>query len=86
MWQIATRLSTYKHLSKCSALYTAKRKLENAKAQVGAKVGHLFRVIKCQFGYIKARFRGQAKNTAQLTTLFAWSNLWKMRRQLSTIA
>jgi len=42
----------------------------------------LFRVIKRQFGYVKVRFRGLMKNTAQLTTLFALSNLWMARKQL----
>ncbi len=31
-------------------------------------------MIKRQFGYVKNRFRGLAKNTVQLTTLFALSN------------
>jgi len=82
IWQIAARRSTYKHLSKRSVLYKAKRKIEKAKAQVRAKVEHPFRMIKRQFGYVKTRFRGLAKNTAQLTTLFALSNLWMVRRQL----
>ncbi|MEO4045843.1 transposase, partial [Pseudomonas sp. CAU 1711] len=43
---------------------------------------HPFRVIKRQFGYTKVRFRGLAKNTAQLVTLFALSNLWMVRRHL----
>ena len=47
--------------------------------QVRAKVEHPFRVIKRQFGYTKVRFRGLAKNTAQLATLFALSNLWMAR-------
>lgn len=82
IWQIAARRSTYKKLDKRSALYKAKRKIEKAKAQVRAKVEHPFRVIKRQFGYVKTRFRGLAKNTAQLVTLFALSNLWMARRQL----
>ena len=81
------------HLADCGAaqrlpateqaqpLYKAKRKIE-AKAQVRAKVEHPFRVIKRQFGYTKVRFRGLAKNTAQLITLFALSNLWMARRHL----
>ena len=67
---------------KRSVLYKAKRKIEKAKAQVRAKVEHPFRVIKRQFGYVKTRFRGLAKNTAQLVTLFALSNLWMARRHL----
>ena len=82
IWQIAARRSTYKHLSKRSVLYKARRKIEKVKAQARAKVEHPFRVIKRQFGYVKTRFRGLAKNTAQLTTLFALSNLWMVRRQL----
>ncbi|MGU1724627.1 IS5 family transposase, partial [Pseudomonas aeruginosa] len=82
IWQIAARRSTYKKLDKRSALYKAKRKIEKAKAQVRAKVEHPFRVIKRQFGYVKVRFRGLAKNTAQLMTLFALSNLWMARRHL----
>jgi len=58
IWQVAARRSTYKKLDKRSALYKAKRKIEKAKAQVRAKVEHLFRVIKRQFGYVKVRFRG----------------------------
>jgi IS5 family transposase len=81
-WQIAARRSTYKKLGKRSPLYKAKRKIEKAKAQVRAKVEHPFRVIKRQFGYVKTRFRGLAKNTVQLVTLFALSNLWMARRHL----
>ncbi len=41
-----------------------------------------FRVIKRQFGYTKVRYRGLAKNTAHVLTLFALSNLWMKRKQL----
>ena len=47
-----------------------------------SKVEHPFRVIKRQFGYQKVRFNGVAKNTAQIMTLFALSNLWMARRIL----
>lgn len=55
---------------------------ERCKASLRAKVEHPFRVIKRQFGYAKVRYRGLAKNTAQVLTLFALSNLWMARRQL----
>jgi IS5 family transposase len=84
IWQVAARRSTYKKLDKRSVLYKAKRKIEKAKAQARAKVEHPFRVIKRQFGYTKVRFRGLVKNTAQLVTLFALSNLWMARRHLLT--
>lgn len=86
IWQIAARRSTYKHLSKRSALDKTKRKIEKAKPQERADMEHTFQVIKRQFDYIKTRFRGLAKNTVQLITLFALSNLWIVRRQLLTTA
>ena len=84
MWQVAARRSTYKKHGEHSVLYKAIRKIERAKAQVRSKVEHPFRVIKRQFGYTKVRFRGLAKNTAQMVTLFALSNLWMARRHLLT--
>lgn len=51
-------------------------RLEHVKASIRAKVEHPFRVIKQQFGLVKVRYRGLKKNTAQLRTLFALSNLW----------
>jgi len=47
-----------------------------------AKVEHPFRVLKQQFGYVKVRYRGLKKNTAQIVTLFALSNLWMARHKL----
>lgn len=55
---------------------------EKKKASVRAKVEHPFRVIKRQFGLMKVRFRGLAKNTAHVITLFALSNLWMARKRL----
>ncbi len=51
-------------------------------AMVRARVEHPFRVIKRQFGYVKTRYRGLAKNRAQLFTLFALGNLFLVRRRL----
>lgn len=51
-------------------------------AMVRAKVEHPFRVLKRQFGYVKTRYRGLAKNRAQLFTLFALGNLFLVRRRL----
>ena len=59
---------------------------EKLKASVRAKVEHPFRVLKCQFGFVKVRYRGLAKNTAQLVTLFALGNLWMARKSLTQTA
>jgi IS5 family transposase len=32
--------------------------------------------------YVKVRYRGLAKNTAQIKTLFALANLWMVRKQI----
>ena len=52
------------------------------KAVVRAKVEHPFRVVKRQFGFVKVRYRGLKKNTAQLFTPFALSNLSMVRSKL----
>ena len=52
-----------------------KDQAEQLKASVRAKVEHAFRVIKRQFGNLKVRYRGLAKNTAQLIMLSALSNI-----------
>jgi hypothetical protein len=57
-----------------------KEQLEKVKASIRAKVEHPFRVIKCQFGHRKVRYRGLDKNTSQLLVMFALSNLWMGRR------
>ena len=45
-------------------------KLEHLKASVRAKVEYPFHVLKNLFRHRKTRYRGLAKNTAQLFTLF----------------
>jgi len=49
---------------------------------VRAVVEHPFRVIKRQFGFVKVRYRGLAKNAKQIETLFALANLWLARKRL----
>ena len=52
--------------------------------KVRAKVEHVFRVMKCQFGYRKVRYRGIAKNGAQVFALLALANLYLARRRLAS--
>ena len=59
------------------------QKEEHRKASMHAKVEHLFRVIKRQFGLAKVRFRGLQKNTSPLLTLFALSINREMRLKIS---
>ncbi len=53
--------------------------MEQTKARIRAKVEHSLRVIKRPFGHLKVRYWGLAKNTAQLHTMFALSNLGMLR-------
>jgi transposase, IS5 family len=80
-WEIALRRSRIKALPE-GRKKRAIEKAEHRKASIRAKVEHPFRVVKRQFGYVKTRFKGLAKNTAQLLTLFALANLWLVRKKL----
>ena len=82
-WQVAMRPGKRRELDKennpIDALIDKVKKL---KARIRAKVEHPFRVVKKQFGYVKVRYQGLKKNTLQLKTLFALSNLWMARHPL----
>ena len=85
-WHVAMRPGQRKALDKNNAADALLDAAEKLKAGVRAKVEHPFRVIKRQFGYVKVRYRGLKKNTQQLITLFALSNLWMARGQLMRIS
>jgi len=59
-----------------------REQFEKLKARVRAKVEHPFHVVKNIFGHKRARYRGLAKNTAQLHTLFGLANLMIAKRRL----
>jgi IS5 family transposase len=82
LWHIAMRPGKRAALDLENKRDALTEKIEKAKAGIRAKVEHPFRVIKRQFGFIKVRYRGLKKNTAQLVTLFALSNLWMARGKL----
>ena len=81
-WHIAMMPGKRRAMDKGTPMGAILEKLEQTKASIRAKVEHPFRVIKRQFGYVKVKYRGLAKNTANLMTLFALSNLWMARRRL----
>ena len=60
--------------------------MEYLKAKVRAKVEHPFHVVKNRFQHRKTRYRGLAKNTSQMFSLFGLANLLLAKRHLlSTI-
>jgi IS5 family transposase len=81
-WWIAMRPGKRKQLS-YSEKDCWRERVETVKAKIRAKVEHPFRIIKQQFGYTKVRYKGLAKNTAQLFTLFALANIWMARKALA---
>jgi IS5 family transposase len=84
-WHVAMQPGKRKALDKSGYLGGMIEQVEKIKARIRAKVEHPFRVIKRQFGHTKVRYRGLAKNTAQLKTLFALSNLWMVRTKLMAL-
>lgn len=62
-------------------LSSSQRNRNRKHGSVRAKVEHVFRIIKCQFGYRRVRYRGLAKNTAQMFTMTALANLYMVREK-----
>jgi len=81
VWHVAMKPSKRKLLDG-TELGRLVAQLEYAKARIRAKVEHPFHVVKDIFKYRKTRYKGLAKNTAQLFSLFALSNLVLARRLL----
>ena len=80
-WEVAMRPGKRKALPK-TAMGRLIDKIEQLKASVRAKVEHPFHIVKNLFGMKKVRYKGLAKNTAQLYTLFGLANLLIAKRQL----
>ena len=83
-WNIAVKRGIIKALPK--ALRDLAEPEERALAQVRAWVEHPFHIVKNLFRHKKLRYRGLAKNTAQLHTLFALANLAIVKKTLVTPA
>ena len=81
-WHVAMRPGRRRALDMSRPLSALIDQAERIKASIRAKVEHPFRVNKRQFGYTKVRYRGLAKNTAQIVTLLALGNLWMARHKL----
>lgn len=66
-------------------LSSSQRKKNRKQSSIRARVEHVFRVIKRQFGFTKTRFRGLAKNAAQVNMLVGLANLFMLRGRLMAI-
>lgn len=81
-WHVALRPGVRRALPD-DALGRLQERIERVKASLRAKVEHPFHIVKNLFKHRKTRYRGLAKNQAQLFTLFGLANLviagWRLR-------
>jgi IS5 family transposase len=73
-WHVAAKRGAIKKMAE-GKLKEVVQALERTKAQIRARVEHPFHVVKNLFHHKKARYKGLAKNGAQLFSLFALANL-----------
>jgi len=81
-WHIAEMPSKVKTLKKHPRINKVPLRTEYLKASIRAKVEHPFRIIKCQLGFTKARYRGLMKNDSKLAMLFALANIVRVDQML----
>src|SRR5215469_4648505 len=70
--------------SRGAALSGSQKKRNRRNSGIRARVEHLFRIVKRQFGYTRVRYRGLAKNTAQVMVLIGLANLYALRRRVGS--
>ena len=80
-WYVAAKRGKVKALAE-GLVKELTVQFERRKAQVRARVEHPFHILKNLFRHRKTRYRGLAKNTAQLHSLFALANLFIARHRL----
>ena len=69
----------YRYKDRVDELERAKNRL---KSKGRSKVEHVFGVMKLKFGFVKARYRGLAKNANRLFATCALVNLFMVRKKL----
>ena len=74
-WPVAMRPGKRAALDKSEPVGAMIGEVQCIKTSIRAKVEHPFRLVKRRFAFVKVRYRGLKKNTAQLTALFALLNL-----------
>jgi transposase, IS5 family len=84
-WHVAMQPGKRRQLDPKRKWARLLEKAEKLKASVRAKVEHPFHVIKNLFRHRKVRYKGLAKNEAQLFSLFALANLVIAKRSLRDI-
>jgi len=80
LWAVSDR-GTRNH-----PLSSSQQKRNRKFSSVRSKVEHPFGVVKCQWRFIKVRYKGLFKNTMQLFALFSLANLYRVRKTLLATA
>lgn len=80
-WQVALRPGKRRALPD-TPIGRLQEHIEQLKASIRAKVEHPFHIVKNIFGMKMVRYKGLAKNIAQLFTLFGLANLLITKRRL----
>ena len=81
-WHVAMQPGERRNLDLTRPWARLLEQAEQLKASVRAKVEHPFHVVKNLFRHKKVRYKGLAKNEAQLFSLFGLANLVIAKRQL----
>ena len=76
-WKVNDKRKPKKNLS------ATQKKRNRRNSSIRARVEHCFRVLKCQFGYKKVRYKGLNKNRVQVFALLGLANLYMLRKQLA---
>ena len=76
-WYIAMKRGKLKAMAE-GKLKALTEQAEHLKAKIRARVEHPFHIVKDLFRHRKVRYKGLAKNTAQMHTLFALANLRRL--------
>ncbi len=78
-WRVSRKAKRGKKLN------CADRAFNRKSNRTHTKVEHAFGVVKNLWGYRRVRYKGIAKNAAQVFTLFALSNLYMARKKLAVL-
>lgn len=68
----------YKRVARDLGLHGAVQRRNRQRSRVRARVEHLFRAVKRQFGYLETLYQGLEKNAAQIHCWSDWPNLWSL--------
>jgi IS5 family transposase len=82
--QLGTRWCVQDKRKPGQKLPMSRKKRNRKHSSIRARVEHVFRVIKRQFGFTRTHYCSLMKNTVQVNMLMGLVNLYLLRRRLLT--